>query len=529
MNMNEDIVLLVNPPFDEKLKPGEGQWVSVGITLVGTLLKQAGYEVKLLDGALYHDFYSEYIEILKTRRPKFIGFSVMTSQVGLAYEMSKKAKALDPDMNIVWGGFHPTIFPEQTVADPNIDIVVAGESINIVVPLAQYIYNNRKIESVPGIYFKDNNKIRFNEKPPLANFDQIPDIDWTLYDRDCLERSLKTNHLGKRVRSLPILTGLGCNNRCTFCFNAIYKIPYRTMPAERIYNNMKYLQEAYNLDEVSFYDENFFADKDRILALIDLLEKNPIDLNFYSNMRASDIRRRYFNGDFFQRLRRVGGYNFGVGAESGNQHILNKLKKGIRVKDIVALAQLGRENGIILTFSFITGIPEEKTDEVFDTIDLIRKITAIDRRHTIIGPQIFRPYPGSELFQEAVIKGYTIPDDLEGWSKNNLLSRLSVINKKTLPWITDLEAFERIIRSYNIQSYVVNREGLKDMVFWDFFPYVNHYFKNKYFRIFLKNMSDRFVNSVINLCRWRLKNRNMKLMVEKPVITYLESLYFGQG
>ena len=529
-DLGQNLILLINPPFEEKQKPGEGQRVSVGIVLVGTLLKKAGYEVKLLDGALDPDYYDKYIETLKSRKPKLIGFSVMTSQVSLAYEMSKKAKEINKEIKIVWGGFHPTIFPEQTIADSNIDFIVAGESINIILPLVEYIFsNNSNIESVPGIFYKVNNKIKFTEKPPLADFDQIPDIDWTLYDRECLERAMETNHLGQHVRTLPILTGLGCNNRCTFCFNAIFKIPYRTMPAERVYNNMKHLKETYNLDEVTFCDENFFADQDRILNLIELLEKDPLNLKFYSNMRASDIRMRYFTGDFFQRLRRVGGYNFGVGAESGNQHILNKLKKGIRVKDTVALAQLGHENDIIFTFSFITGIPYEQTNEVFDTIDLIRKIHDIDNRHTIIGPQIFRPYPGSELFYEAVKKGLSIPDDLQGWTNNNLVSNFRAVNKKTLPWVNDIDVFERIIKSYNIQSDEVNKEGLKEMFFWSFYRYINHHIVYKYFYEPLKKISDRFVDTIIDLCKWRLKNRNLRLMVEFPVIRYLDSLYFTKG
>jgi anaerobic magnesium-protoporphyrin IX monomethyl ester cyclase len=532
-NMDHYTILLVNPPFNEKIKPGEGRWVSVGITLVGTLLKKAGYSVRLLDGALDANYYDEYLEILQNWQLNFIGFSVMTSQVSWAYEMSKQAKKIKPNIKIVWGGFHPTIFPEQTAADPNIDFVVVGEAVNIIVPLTEYILqnnlgHNKNIKSVPGIYYKENAEIKFTEKAPLADFDQIPDIDWTLYDRDCLERAMETNHLGMKVRSLPILTGLGCNNRCTFCFNTIYKIPHRKMPAERVYNNMKYLKETYNLEEITFYDENFFADKDRILNLIELLEKDPLDLNFFSSMRASDIRKQYFRGDFFQRLRRVGGYNFGIGAESGNQHILNKLKKGIRVKDIEAIAQLGSENDLILTFSFITGIPEEKPDEVFDTIDLISKIITIDGRHTIIGPQIFRPYPGSELFNEVVSKGYSIPNDLEGWTKNNVLSRLSVVNKETLPWIIDIDKFERILRTYNVQSYVVDIEGLKNMFFWSFYGHINRFLKNIYFRYFLKKVSDKFVTSMLNICKWRLKNRNVRFMIEMPAIKYLESLYFDK-
>jgi len=511
----QDLILLVNPPHFEKQKPGEGQYVSPGIVLIGTILRKAGYLVKLIDGSLDPEFYDDYITTIKYQKPKFIGFSVMTSQVSRAYEMTTKAKIMDPDVKIVWGGFHPTIFPEQTIVDPNVDYVVVGEGINVIVPLIDYINGtNKDIESVPGIYYRENGDIRQTPKPPLADFEEIPDIDWTLYDRNCLERALQTNLLRQSARVLPIVAGLGCNYRCTFCFNAIFKIPHRRMSAERIYANMKRMKEEYNLNEIIFYDENFFADKDRILRLIDLLEKEPLNLKFFSSMRASDIRRKYFQGEFFQRFRKVGGYNLGVGAESGNQKTLDRLRKGIKIKDIIEMAELGRDNGIIITFSFMTGIPGEKVDEVFDTFDLIERIHQIDPRHFIIGPQIFRPYPGSKLFDEAVNQGFQVPDSLKGWTYNRMITHLTVIDRHALPWINDIGTFERILKSYNI-GYKANMESLKQYFFHEFIKIT-----------FLRKISDRFVELIIKINKWRIEHRNMKHMIEMPVLRYLESAYF---
>ena len=513
----QEIILLVNPPHFEKQKAGEGEYVSPGIVLIGTVLKNAGYEVKLIDGSLDADYQDDFFNILKDRRPKVIGFSVMTSQVTRAYELTQKAKEVDPDIKIVWGGFHPTIFPEQTIADPNIDYVVAGEGINVIVPLVKYILGEEKdLQKVPGIYYHDrNNTIRNNGKPPLAQFDQIPDIDWDLYDQACLERALGKNLLRQPARVLPIVAGLGCNFRCTFCFNAIFKIPHRRMSAERIYANMKHMKEQYGLDEIIFYDENFFADQDRILRLIELLEQEPLNLKFFCSMRASDIRRKYFQGDFFRRFRKVGGYNIGVGAESGNQNTLDKLKKGIKVQDIIETAKMGRDNGIIITFSFMAGIPGEKIYELFDTFDLIKKIKDIDHRHFIIGPQIFRPYPGSKLFDEAVKKGLEIPNTLKNWTDNKLITYLTVVDKNFLPWIDDIDTFERIMRSYNI-GYLAKLDALQRYFFYE-------YVRDDRIR----NLSDRFIEFIVKLTKWRLEKRNMKYMIENPIAKYLESAYFS--
>jgi anaerobic magnesium-protoporphyrin IX monomethyl ester cyclase len=188
----QEVILLVNPPHFEKQKAGEGQYVSCGIILTGTMLKEAGYPVNVIDGSLNPDYYDDFVDFLRNQKPKVIGFSVMTSQVTRAYEMTRKAKEIDPDIKISWGGFHPTIFPGQTINDLYIDYVVVGEWINIIVPLIEYILEEKKdVEEVPGIYYRDaDNNLKHTQKPPLAQFLQILDLDWNIYDQRCLEQAM---------------------------------------------------------------------------------------------------------------------------------------------------------------------------------------------------------------------------------------------------------------------------------------------------------------------------------------------------
>lgn len=523
------VIVLVNPPYDSKQEAGSGRHLSVGIVLIATILARAGYQVKLIDGAIDPLYRQRFQDILVEDAPLFVGFSVMTSQVAIAYEMTKQVKKWNPRLKVVWGGFHPTIFPEQTITAQELDFVVAGEGVNVIVPLADALASNGSLGHIPGIYYLEKGAIRFTGKQPQAEFSQIPDLDWSVYERQSLERVIvQTNALGRQVRQLPILTGLGCNFKCAFCFNAIYGLRHRAMDALQIVANMKRLQYEYGVDEVAFYDEHFFARKDRVLTFVNQLEGQNLNIFFYANMRASDVRRGFLGGDFLKRWRRVGGYNLGVGAESGSDQVLRKLNKGITVQDTRIFARVAQENEIIATFSFIVGIPGERIDEVYDTLDLVREIHAIDSKHVIIGPQIFRPYPGSPLFNQAVQEGLSFPETLEAWTKTGVVSHFRRLDDGDVPWISSPNLFERIIRVYNLTSYNAYIQGLQSILYWTIRKKIARFSFSPRVHFLIKGASDGLVKAIVRLGRWRLRKRNMAFMIEMPLVRFLEKTYFTE-
>jgi radical SAM superfamily enzyme YgiQ (UPF0313 family) len=519
--------LLVSPPHDAAQAPGSGRYLSVGLTLVGTLLKQAGFDVTLLDGAIDPRYEARYREALADPNLCMVGFSVMSSQVGDACRLSADAKQQRPKIPAVWGGFHPTIFPHQTVADPAVDIVVAGEAVGVIVPLARALISNVPLASVPGVYFRNDDGIQSTPSPPFVDFASIPDLDWSLYDRETLDKAMQQqNARGKTVRCLPILSGLGCKYRCAFCFNAIFGVPHRSMNAERIITTMRRLQQDYSIDEVIFYDELFFGDKDRAEELVARLEEAALGLQFFASIRASEISSLNRNQDFLKRLRAVGGHNFGVGAESGNQRVLNLLTKGISVDDIRASAATGKRYDIVFNYSFMLGLPGEKLSEVFDTLHLIHEIVSMNAGHAIIGPQIFRPYPGSALFDKAINAGLTLPASLKEWSTQSTMTRVRRIARGTLPWVDKPRLLERIIRTYNIQSYNAPLTHLQDV----FCNAMTERYRSK-------GRSERFlpryqafcralVKNVVRIARWRIRHRSVRIMPEFRLVRCLDELYF---
>jgi anaerobic magnesium-protoporphyrin IX monomethyl ester cyclase len=520
-------ILLVNVPFAEGAAPGAENCVPLGLMLVGTILRNAGYVVNIINGPTDPLYRQKYTESISKGCFLFIGFSVMSSQIGISYTMAKEAKAADPDAKIVWGGFHPTIYPGKTVSDDNIDIAVPGEAISVILPLARYLSGDESIEKVPGIYYKSAGNVKFNNPPLRAEFDQIPDIDWTLLERHELEKIINApNTFGQTVRSLPLLTGLGCNFRCAFCHNSIFAVKYRVMDAERIIANMKFLVQAFEISAFVFHDENFFGDKKRFLAFLEQLERENLHIMFFSSMRASDLRSGYLTESVFKRLYDAGGRYFGVGAESGSRRMLEKLDKRITLEDIEDVVKMSLKTKVTFIFSFMIGIPGETIKDVYATLRLVRKIQKVNPKLGIIGPQVFRVYPGSKLYAEAVKSGLREPETLVGWTKVSFASHFRKVEKASLPWIDDFSLFEKIMTYYNVQSYNAYISGLQSIFYWNLVRKMLPVKMSAKVTDAAKRASDWAVRVIVSVSRIRLELGFMRCAVEYPLVSYLSREYF---
>lgn len=464
VNKSTGKVILVSVPFASYLNAGESKFIPMGIMLMGTCLSQAGYNVKVLAGSADAHYESELMDIMEDEYILFVGFSVMTSQVKESYRLTKKIKSHKPDIPIVWGGFHPIIFPQITVDNQNVDVVAYGEGIKTIVALAESFRGGTDLDGVPGIYFKRDGSTHITPTAPLAEFDDIPDINWEIIDPGILDKWINcTNELGMNTRMLPILTGIGCQFKCTFCHNAIFQSKHRIMNEERIVNNIKRLKNNYGITEILFNDEHFFGDRKRIFHFIEMMENQKLDVIFTANMRASDIRDNYLNENILKRIYSIGGHYFYIGAESGSNRILKKIKKGITIDQILNVAFMSRVTNIAFIFSFILGIPGESIDEVFNTLSLTEKLTRINPQLSII-TNAFRPYPGSQLYQEALESGLNTPESLEEWTENDIFSHIVSTDYSSMTWVHDVNKFKKIMMitpilrvSHNLKKYIIKK------------------------------------------------------------------------
>jgi radical SAM superfamily enzyme YgiQ (UPF0313 family) len=185
--------------------------------------------------------------IIEWAKPALVGISAHTETYGTAVEIARKVKLLDQKIKIVMGGPHPSIMPEQVLAETSLDYVVAGEGEETTVELLRYILEGRGDPAeIKGLAFKDRNgAVRVNERRALLNPDDLPWPARDLFPLDFYEE--KWN----------ILTARGsCPFKCPFCSAShIWGGRRKARSPRSIIEELKMLVEVYGSDYISFIDD----------------------------------------------------------------------------------------------------------------------------------------------------------------------------------------------------------------------------------------------------------------------------------
>lgn len=446
-------VILLNPPN----KPGwryveaAEKVIPLGLLCVGTFLKKNGFTVKLIDAAVERDYLEKLKVSLGGGDIAFCGLSVMTAQVLPALDISEFIRKIRPDAKIVWGGIHPTLFPEQTAAHPLVDLAVVGEGEETAAEIARVLSSGQDIMSVRGIAAKTSSLtpssgagVILTPPRPLRNIepDGCMDFDIIEIEKYILKDASAVGGAGLSGgpirRTLPVIGGLGCSYRCSFCINAILGKRHRMRSAAKIIADIEYLMKRYGADYFYIIDEDFFRDKDRVGEFLGLIEKKNLRFYWQASARANYFGEHYIDEKLLCALKESGFFHTGFGAESGSERILKLIHKGITKRQVEYAARISRKCGVNFLFSFMCALPGETTDEMLDTIRFCYKLIRLNPDNYIVGPQVFRPYPGSPLYDEAVKSGLRVPSGLEEWGKvyNDIEGYFKL---ESLPWVKEPE------------------------------------------------------------------------------------------
>lgn len=444
--MNRKKIILIYPPgplssVDKRKEKGNFN-PPLGILSIGTVLSKEGFDVRCLDLEFDFDFVSKASEAIKDEEILFVGVSAMTSQLGPALRILETVKKSRPELKTVLGGVHPSLFPEQTVSDSRVDIVVRDEGEYASLDLARRLSGSDDLEGINGVTYKRGSKVISNPNRDFLDINDLPLYDFDLLDverylfKDMTHVGGKTLAGGPKRRSLPVLSGLGCLYKCAFCINTVLKKKRRYKSADKIISEIEYLISRYGINDVPIIDEDFFENKKRAERFLDLVREKKLDFSWHTNVRANYFNDNYLSDPFLKRLRKNGCFHLGCGAESGSEAILSVIDKGIKPDHVLRASRSCRKAGINIVFSFITAIPGETRGDLDKTIALSSKLMSVNHDNSYLAAQVFRPYPGSKLFDESVKLGLAVPDTLEGWAKKWGRSE-GYFNLEELPWVTD--------------------------------------------------------------------------------------------
>jgi anaerobic magnesium-protoporphyrin IX monomethyl ester cyclase len=508
-------VILVNPgiygimPYNYN---EIGMYPNNAIQILGTILHQDMFDVKIVDGRYVSvENAVEQISALADNDLIFVGFSIMTVQVKWAYLVSCGIKERNSNIKVVWGGVHPSLFPEQTVSDKHIDICVVNDCASTVSKIAYSLKNKTDISMVPGLCYKNGDKI-IRTQPNLINddFTNIPFIDFTIMNHKVYSRNNNVatnsslNNESKDYIVYPINTALGCGFRCNFCINVIIKKKYKMRSAEEIVDRIMFLQKEFGANFIHLNDENFFGSKKRTYQFVELILRNDIKIKWRPSVRANYFNKNFINESFVRELEKSGMVIAVMGAESASQKTLDRLKKGLKVEDIHRAVEILSKTKIIPRMSFMVGLPDETEEDIKETYRLVVELKEkYPTFQAVVCP--FRSYPGSELYDLTINKyGYKPPESLIDWIKlddTEFSESMGYQNFDNYDWITDKKVFRLRnnvhsiywATAWKVSPLVVNK-GLKA--------------KLKYFMIYL----------LYQLSKMRLKKGFYSLNVEQKLL-----------
>jgi anaerobic magnesium-protoporphyrin IX monomethyl ester cyclase len=378
-----------------------------GILFVAACLRRSGFDARIFD--LNCESEDRLIDTIKTDSKSicYIGFSVFTGpMIQDALILCGKIKKISPSLLIVWGGPHPTIMPELTVLHPSIDIVCCGEGENTAVAIAATVEGGGSFEDVAGIVFKRGNKVVFTQPVKLIDI-KAADTDISLDLKNIDVR--KYIFLNKGRRTSVFLTSRGCPYRCRFCWNLMFhKRRYMAWSPEKVMDELEPLIN-HKVEKILIFD-SFIGSHKRVQKLGTYFRNAGIEWAIEDGCRVD----HHSSKDFFRMLEELGCSHVAFGAESGSQRILDHLNKDITVDDILKSAESRAGTRIFGRYQWMTGVPGEKREDTFRTLDTIEKIDKLNpfSAHSL---ELYMPYPGNELFELACQSGWTPPVDLEGW------------------------------------------------------------------------------------------------------------------
>ena len=406
----------------------------LSLLLIAAPLVKKGYDVEIIDQGTDDDWRKKLDRSLQNN-PLIVGISVLTGkQILYGLEISEIVKK-QSNASVVWGGVHTSLLPEQTLENEFIDLVIIGEGEETLLELVEKLDRKKNYENVLGIGYKKDGKIKINSARDFIDLDAQPKIPYHLVDVEKYVRS-KSFASGKYGRDLSMYTSRGCPHRCAFCYNKEFnKSKWRCISAEKTVAEIKRLVNEYNITSISFQDDEFFTNIERVKNICELLLTENINVEFISSCRIDYVCR--MEDSLLELIRKCGFMTLTLGIETGSPRMLKKIKKDITVEQVLEAVSKLKKFDIEGKYCFMVGFPEEEIQDMYKTANLMREIKKINVYSRIPGWRIFTPFPGIELYQDSINKGWISPKNLKEWACYDFYT-------VKMPWIT--KKMERIIR-----------------------------------------------------------------------------------
>lgn len=372
-------------------------------------------------------------------------------QIHYGLEFARKVREEKPVCPIVWGGVHPSLLPEQTVASKFVDVVVRGEGELVVPEIANRLSAGEPLTDVRGLTFKDKGSIKSTAEADLIDLNNIP-IELP-YDLLKLE-GYTTLQSGR----FHLQTSRGCPHRCGFCYNSDFnKRKWRGKSAQRVIKEIEFILHKFpQVKIIDPIDDNFFVDEQRVKDICQGIISKNIKIKWRANCRFDYFST--YNRDFVSLLEKAGCIELDFGGESGSARLQEFVCKDVTAEQMMQSVENLRKwaPSIEPYVSWLSGLPNETYEDMLKTFDLMDTLNQINPRTQHYNIFMYTPFPSPML--DSLESGFQPPQSLEEWGNIEVFHFQPPWHSKT--YVNKLQAISAVTNYAFYPKSRIDEHGL---------------------------------------------------------------------
>lgn len=421
-------VLMLNPPFHRKFSRSQRSpaviksgvmYYPIWLAYATGVLEQAGFQTRLVD-APAEGYDLEYVlTLVRQFQPQLTVLDTSTPSIHNDIGVAEAIRQVCPDTFVMLVGPHVSALPVESLEQSLcVDAVARGEYDETVRDVARCLETHGDLGTVLGLTYRDTdgNLVTNPERPWIRDLDALPFVS------QVYKRHLKIENYFYSITRYPevaIITGRGCPFQCTFCVwpQTLTGHAYRRRSVENVAEEFAFIEREFpQVKEIFIEDDTLTVDERRSVSLAKELIRRGSRLPFSVNSRA-DI-----GYETLVWLKKAGLRLLCVGFESGDQDILNAIKKKITVEQFYEFCRSARRAGVLVHGCFMAGNPGETRHSLEKTLQLAKNLSPDTAQ--------FFPvmlYPGTEAYNWAREHHSMQTCDFREWLTSEGLHRSVVV------------------------------------------------------------------------------------------------------
>ena len=448
-------ILLISPPLKNMIltnvpllvEEGSGIYPPLGLMYLASHLEEnSEHKIEILDTQVNGLSYTEIEGEIKTRKPDLVGIQAMTPTIFDTLLTAKIVKKIDPEIKVVLGGPHVSIYPNETMNFPEIDYIVLGEGEITFTELVQNLDDKVKLHKTKGIILRDNGDIITTGRREL-----IKELDMLPFPaRHLTPYKRYYSLLAKRSPITTMITSRGCPYNCLYCNRRWLGKKFRARTPGNVVDEIEECTHM-GITEFFIYDDTFTVDRNRVFDMCrEILDRN-LDILW-------DVRTRVDLVDegLIKIMKKAGCERIHYGVESGNSEILNVLRKGITIEQAEKAFRITKDAGLTTLAYFMMGSPRETRAQIKESIELAKKLNP-----DFVHFSVTTPFPDTDLYYMGLREGILERDYWREFAENPTRDFQPHLWKENLTREELIALLNHAYKSFYIRPTYIVKELLK--------------------------------------------------------------------